>query len=126
MAGPVQPGGTLEAYRNVSGFANMPWAPGSVAVGTGFAGADRVRFADLDGDGKADLLYINPTAGRVRRDAVGGAGVLLATGFSDPTRTRFADLNGDGRAGGWAGPSRPRTSPAGRRRSSGPASATRP
>ncbi|MEU6239265.1 FG-GAP-like repeat-containing protein, partial [Kitasatospora sp. NPDC047058] len=70
------------------------------------AGSGRVRWADFDGDGRADYVIVNGD-GSVRvylnrgGDGRGGWQDLgqVATGVtSDPSRVRFADFNADGRA----------------------------
>src|SRR5205085_2290269 len=88
------------------GFATMPWGGDSVIIGTGFQDPDRVRFADLDGDGKAEIIGVEAN-GNVRawRNTQGfaampwgGDSVIIGTGFQDPSRVRFADLDGDRKA----------------------------
>ena len=75
-------------------------------AGTESGGAGRVRWADWDGDGKADYVIVNDD-GSVRvfinkgGDGHGGwtdwGQVALGT-TNDRTRIRFADFDGDGRA----------------------------
>ncbi|MEE1751214.1 FG-GAP-like repeat-containing protein [Streptomyces sp. SP18CS02] len=69
-------------------------------------GSGRVRFADFDGDGKADYLTV-ADSGALRvhlnkgGDGHGGwqdLGQVAAGVASDRTRVRFADFDGDGRA----------------------------
>ncbi|MFJ5266625.1 hypothetical protein ACIQAC_39850 [Streptomyces sp. NPDC088387] len=52
----VQPNGDLKAWRNGAGFAEMPWN-GDAVIGRGFT-KDNVNFADLDGDGRAELASV--------------------------------------------------------------------
>ncbi|HET9140296.1 glucosaminidase domain-containing protein [Actinophytocola sp.] len=102
----VQPAtGEVRAWHNVAGLATMPWGGASVVVGTGFTDPARIRFADLDGDRRAEVISIEP-GGTVRawRNVAGfatmpwgGASVVIATGF-DPGATFFADLDADGRS----------------------------
>ncbi|MFD9129300.1 GDSL-type esterase/lipase family protein [Kitasatospora sp. NPDC059571] len=75
-------------------------------AGTESGGAGRVRWADFDGDGRADYLIVNAD-GSIRvflnkgGDGHGGWNDLgqVATGMtSNPDQVRFADLDGDGRA----------------------------
>ncbi|WP_037903388.1 FG-GAP repeat domain-containing protein, partial [Streptomyces sp. NRRL S-350] len=67
--------------------------------------SSRVRFADWDGDGKADYILVNP-GGSVRVYLnTGGDGHgtwqdigQVASGLTtDASRVRFADIDGDGR-----------------------------
>ncbi|MFD7907496.1 transglycosylase SLT domain-containing protein [Kitasatospora sp. NPDC059747] len=104
--------GTLTAWHNAAGFAQMPFDTSAV-IGQGFMDPTRVKFADLDGDGRADLIYDQP-AGNPQNDPEGtlrawhndggmntmpfGNSVIIGQGFMDPTRVKFADLDGDGRA----------------------------
>ncbi|MCZ4124721.1 GDSL-type esterase/lipase family protein [Streptomyces sp. H39-S7] len=84
------------------------WAVGGAPLGAGTeaGGAGRVRWADFDGDRKADYLTV-ASGGAVSvhlnrgGDGHGGWSALgqIATGLTtDPTRVRFADFDGDGRA----------------------------
>ncbi|WP_434383144.1 FG-GAP-like repeat-containing protein [Melittangium boletus] len=102
--------GAVQVYLNRGG--DIPggggWLPlGQVAPGT-TSDASRVRFADHDGDGKADYLTLS-ASGAVQvylnrgGDIAGGGGWLplgqVAPGTtSDASRVRFADLDGDRRA----------------------------
>jgi predicted RNA-binding protein YlxR (DUF448 family) len=68
--------------------------------------ASRVRFADFDGDGKTDYLFIDTTGAvqvQLNRGGDGRGGWLslgqVAAGTTtDLSRVRFADLDGDTRA----------------------------
>ncbi|MFF3109369.1 CHAP domain-containing protein [Kitasatospora sp. NPDC057904] len=104
--------GTLTAWHNAAGFAQMPFDTSAV-IGQGVMDPTRVKFADLDGDGRTDLIYVQP-AGNPQNDPEGtlrawhndggmntmpfGNSVIIGQGFMDPTRVKFADLDGDGRA----------------------------
>ncbi|HET6707403.1 trypsin-like serine protease, partial [Amycolatopsis sp.] len=65
----------------------------------------RLKFADLDGDGRAERILVHPDGTVHARRNTGGFGpspwgfedVVIATGFA-PDRTLFADLDGDRRA----------------------------
>ena len=91
-----------------SGAPLATWLPqGQVASGVGTTG-DRLRFADVDGDGKADYLYVHDDSS-VELWINGGAGTsggwiwtprgTIASGVGAPgSRIRFADVDGDGKA----------------------------
>ncbi|MEV0191582.1 VCBS repeat-containing protein [Kitasatospora purpeofusca] len=85
-------------YNNITGS--------SASAGTESGGAGRVRWADFDGDGRADYVVLNDN-GSVRvflnrgGDGHGGWNDLgqVSTGMtSDRARVRLADYDGDGRA----------------------------
>jgi VCBS repeat protein len=57
----VQADGAVRAWYNAAGFAAMPWGGDNAVIATGFAPAT-TKFADLDGDGKTDILPCSPTA----------------------------------------------------------------
>ncbi|MFF8003204.1 FG-GAP-like repeat-containing protein, partial [Streptomyces sp. NPDC007917] len=48
--------GDVKAWRNGAGFAEMPW-DADVVIGQGFT-KDDVHFADLDGDGKSEIITV--------------------------------------------------------------------
>ncbi|WP_328622178.1 FG-GAP-like repeat-containing protein [Streptomyces sp. NBC_00354] len=85
------------------GWTRRPAVP---RAGTESGGTGSIRWADFDGDGRADQLTIGE-GGEVRATLNrGGEGVgtwqdigRIATGITtDRTRVRFADFDGDGRA----------------------------
>ncbi|MFC5718580.1 FG-GAP-like repeat-containing protein [Streptomyces gamaensis] len=98
--------GSVRAYLNNGGDGNGGWEEyGLIATGTGAPGS-KVRFADIDGDGKADYLVVEDD-GSVRAwvnhggDGHGGWSDygLIATGTGAPgAKVRFADVDGDGKA----------------------------
>ncbi|AUI60267.1 hypothetical protein BKN51_20095 [Amycolatopsis sp. BJA-103] len=101
----VQPNGDIVAWYNALGFAEMPWGGDSKKIGVGFTDPSRVFFADLSGDGKAEIIVLQPDGVLTAwYNALGfeampwGASKTIGTGFSDPARIRFADLSGDGKA----------------------------
>ncbi len=107
----IDTAGAIRAWINVKGFDTMPWGA-SLAVASMSTDPRRTRFADLDGDGKKDIISIepdptNPNASRVYAWHNGrgfasppwdGAKTLIAEMDADPARTQFADLDGDGKA----------------------------
>ncbi|MCC0097661.1 FG-GAP-like repeat-containing protein [Streptomyces flavotricini] len=103
----VADNGAVSVWLNHGGNQSGPngWEPlGQIATGL-TTDRNRVRFADFDGDGKADYILIN-TDGSVsvfRNEGGDGRGGWkdlgkVAVGVtSDPTKVRFADWDGDGR-----------------------------
>ncbi|MFJ9461607.1 FG-GAP-like repeat-containing protein [Kitasatospora sp. NPDC101447] len=101
----INPDGSVRVYLNKGGDGRGGWQDfGQVATGL-TSDSSRVRFADIDGDGRADYILINPD-GSVRvylnkgGDGRGGWQDIgqVATGLtSDSSRVRFADIDGDGR-----------------------------
>lgn len=98
--------GSVVVYLNRGGDVGGGWAGGGqVASGT-TTHQDRVRFADWDGDGRADYTTIADNGSisvYVNRggDTGGGWQVLgqVASGTTtDRSRVRLADFDGDGRA----------------------------
>lgn len=97
----LKPDGVLRGYPNIDGL-NDVYGTGR-KVGENFPDPARLRFADLDGDGRDDLIRIDAD-GTIQAwpnvrgiDNVWGAQRAVASGWTDPARVRFADLNGDGR-----------------------------
>ncbi|WP_354644331.1 FG-GAP-like repeat-containing protein [Kitasatospora camelliae] len=101
----VNPSGSVNVYLNKGGDGHGGWQDmGQVASGL-TTDSTRVRFADFNGDGKADYLLINPS-GSVNvylnngGDGHGGwQGLNTVTSglTSDASRVRFTDIDGDGR-----------------------------
>jgi lysophospholipase L1-like esterase len=80
--------------------------PQTVATGVGVAGA-KVRFADINGDGRTDYLVLNDDSSvqAFINGGPGGSGFLwypqgtIATGVGSPgSHIEFADINGDHKA----------------------------
>ncbi|WP_181143771.1 FG-GAP-like repeat-containing protein [Streptomyces cinnamoneus] len=102
----VEDNGSVHAYVNNGGDTNGGWINrGVIATGTGAAG-HKVRFADINADGKADYLvvedngsvhaWINKSSGT--KDDWQDRGVI-PTGTGAPGhKVRFADINADGKA----------------------------
>lgn len=98
--------GAVTAWQNNGGDnGGQPWTNlGQVAKGA--ASAALVRFADVNGDGKADYLVLDPNTGSVTAwlnngmDVPGGGGWTnvgqVAAGAAPAAMVQFADLNGDG------------------------------
>jgi hypothetical protein len=99
----IDPAGTVRAWRNVNAAAGFPYTEAPRVIATGFEPA-RTRFADIDGDGRNEIIHINAD-GTVHgwRNVTAGAEFpypelprIIATGFP-VAGTRFADIDGDGR-----------------------------
>ncbi|ARQ68497.1 hypothetical protein CAG99_06185 [Streptomyces marincola] len=105
----VHPDSSVKAVLNQPD-SQFPWIGGSqmVASGVGEPGGN-VRFADIDGDGRADYLVVDPD-GTVQAWLNGGPKPeggdyiwrpqgTISTGLRSPdSQVQFADLDGDGRA----------------------------
>ncbi|MFE4974366.1 FG-GAP-like repeat-containing protein [Kitasatospora sp. NPDC056651] len=99
-------GGAVTVYLNNGGDGRGGWTNlGQVTQGiTG--DADHVRFADFDGDGKADYVTISDSGAitvYLNRGGDGRGGFTaigqVAWGVTgDRSRIRFADMDGDGKA----------------------------
>ncbi|MGW1178986.1 FG-GAP repeat domain-containing protein [Kitasatospora sp. NPDC002543] len=93
------PDGTLTAWPNTGSGYGTPRT-----IGTGWTDPARVKFADLTGDGKADLISVDANGDlRAFRNIDGidfdwADATVFGGGFPDPARILFADLNGDGKA----------------------------
>ncbi|WP_078859684.1 FG-GAP repeat domain-containing protein [Streptomyces rubellomurinus] len=102
----INPDGSVHVYLNRGGDTGGGWQDlGIVATGL-TTDISRVRFADIDGDGRADYNVINGDGSvttYLNRGGDTGAGWVnygkIATGLTtDPSRVRFADIDGDGKA----------------------------
>ncbi|MGW3179062.1 FG-GAP repeat domain-containing protein [Kitasatospora sp. NPDC001119] len=91
--------------KHVSGYVSPIDGRGSSA-GTESGGAGRVRWADFDGDGRADYVILNDN-GSARvflnkgGDGHGGwsdLGKVAGGVTADTSRIKWADIDGDGRA----------------------------
>ncbi|WP_394825676.1 FG-GAP repeat domain-containing protein [Pendulispora albinea] len=100
----IQENGDIQAWHNGGGFKEMPW-DGAAIIGRGFLDPNEVQLADLDGDGRAEIMAIHPN-GEIQawynaggfKEMPWGDSTIVGRGFTDPSRARFADLDGDGRA----------------------------
>ncbi|KAH8821022.1 hypothetical protein F5884DRAFT_850267 [Xylogone sp. PMI_703] len=107
----VHDNGAVDSYRNVGSSSpalpgKVTWVPqGSIAGGVGNDG-EGVVFADLNGDGRDDYLWVSP-GGQVLAFLNGGGdpghpnwipqGIIASGVGATRDEVRFADLNGDGR-----------------------------
>ncbi|MFF0309901.1 FG-GAP-like repeat-containing protein [Streptosporangium sp. NPDC004379] len=99
--------GTVHAYRNAGWDAAKVYdGVDTKVVASGFTDPERTKFADLDGDGRAEIIGIwadgsvhaYRNAGWDAPKVYDGVDVkVVASGFKDATRTTFADVDGDGR-----------------------------
>jgi FG-GAP-like repeat len=95
-------------YRNLFGMnergQSTAFAATPVIVKVTTASPDRIRFADIDGDGKAEFITVNADQTVSAFRNLGGLGhgsydisQEIGTGWT-PDRTWFADITGDGKA----------------------------
>ncbi|WP_143590716.1 VCBS repeat domain-containing M23 family metallopeptidase [Thermoactinospora rubra] len=99
--------GDVVAYRNLGWDAPKVYdGPASKLVAQGFTDPARTKFADLDGDGRDEILSLQRNGDVVAYRNLGWdapkvydgpASKLVAQGFAAPDWTRFGDLDGDGR-----------------------------
>jgi lysophospholipase L1-like esterase len=100
--------GDITAYVNngPGGDGGWNWAPlGSVTRGLDKGTRDSIRFADLDGDGRADFSIVGDGGSLKSWIATGTASEPewlplgeIASGIGDAGGVQLYDLNGDGRA----------------------------
>ncbi|MGA5823350.1 FG-GAP-like repeat-containing protein [Kitasatospora sp. NPDC094028] len=102
----INPDGSVHVYLNRGGDTGGGWQDLGIVASGLTTDLSRVRFADMDGDGRADYNAINPdgsvTTYLNRGGDTGGGWQNLgktATGLTtDQSRVRLADLDGDGKA----------------------------
>ncbi|GAA0371997.1 hypothetical protein GCM10009530_22680 [Microbispora corallina] len=92
--------GQVTAWWNVLDGDHVGWDyQGRIATGAG--PRDRVRFADVDGDGRDDYLVLGDQgqvdAWRYTGSGWAHQGVIASGVGASPDQVRFADVNGDGR-----------------------------
>ncbi|MEU5421198.1 FG-GAP-like repeat-containing protein [Streptomyces sp. NPDC020667] len=102
----VDKSGAVHAWLNDSTTGQDKWTDSGIFAPGGHVPGDQVRFADVNGDGRADYLVVD-AYGAVRawiNNRVGGqvswtdAGAIATGVGASGDKVRFADLNGDGRA----------------------------
>ena len=100
----IRPNGDVYAWRNAGNWNGLTYDGTFKLVAQGFTDASRVRFADIDGDGRDEILNINGNGDVYAYRNIGGwnsttyTGTeckLVAQGFTDALRTQFADIDGD-------------------------------
>ena len=98
------------AYLNQIGKGVANWLPvnNGHPIITGIGSGEDMFFADLDGDGKADCLTVDPVSGAVTYYQNAGANTALpngwdwihrgqvGSGLGEAASVRFADMDGDG------------------------------
>ena len=105
----VDTGGTIRAFKNVNGMNGFPFID-PIVIGTASGETKRIRFADIDGDGRADRISLD-SDGRVRvyrnlfglnergqSTAFSATPVIVKATTAIPEAIRFADVDGDGKA----------------------------
>jgi hypothetical protein len=107
--------GISGANNDLTAYLNQGWNSVELIVGwqrlslvSGFGDASRTTFADMDGDGRADLIGVsgaNNDLTAYRNQGNGPNGVFvgwdrkhIVSGFGPLTDVKFADIDGDGRA----------------------------
>jgi hypothetical protein len=106
----VDKDGAVTAYYNLagSGTGGISWeGHGVIASGIGKNGTG-VVFADINGDGRDDYLWVHPKTGAITAYynllGTGQGGITwedqgeIASGIGLGSGVRFGDINGDGRA----------------------------
>ncbi|GAA0369310.1 FG-GAP-like repeat-containing protein [Streptomyces blastmyceticus] len=101
--------GAVSAWLNNGDKNHVAWTKagrnGRIATGVGASG-DQVRFADINGDGRADYLVVDDSGAvhawlndsTTGQDKWTDAGTFAPGGHVPRDQVRFADINGDGRA----------------------------
>jgi hypothetical protein len=106
--------GISGANNDLTAYRNQGWNAPQVFVGndrktitSGFGLLTALKFADIDGDGRDDLIAttgVNNDVTAYRNQGwnaptllVGNDRASLVSGFGDPTRFKFADIDGDNR-----------------------------
>jgi hypothetical protein len=103
-----KPNGTLYYYPNnrASNPGGVPFAGSGTQIGTGFDVFEQLDAADIDGDGRADLLGLKSNGslwyyhndGTTDGDPINGSGTQIGSGFDVFDWIDGADISGDGSA----------------------------
>ncbi|WP_345632075.1 GH25 family lysozyme [Rugosimonospora acidiphila] len=95
--------GNLWEYANAGGTGTSTYHPG-VKLGVGWGGMNTVKLADLNGDGKVDLIARDSSGNLWMYPGTGGTGtstfashVQLGVGWGGMNAIALGDMNGDGR-----------------------------
>ncbi|MFI8103988.1 FG-GAP-like repeat-containing protein [Streptomyces sp. NPDC086023] len=102
----INANGSVNVHLNRGGDVGGGWKDLGIVASGITAKQDQVRFADWDGDGRADYITIvdngNVSVWLNRGDnAWEGIGRVATGTTTDRSRVRLADWNGDGRADYW-------------------------
>ncbi|WP_186762986.1 glucosaminidase domain-containing protein [Lentzea tibetensis] len=94
--------GNVIAWRNDNGFADRPYGDDAI-IATEFSN-DNIQFADLDGDGRTEIIKVGDDGNVIAwknvhgfADRPYGDSHIIATEFT-ADNIQFADLNGDRKA----------------------------
>ncbi|MFS8101750.1 FG-GAP-like repeat-containing protein [Lentzea alba] len=104
----VDTNGVIKAFKNVNGMNGATFSGNPTIIGSAPGDAVRIRFADIDGDGRADRVSLDAD-GRVRvyrnlfgmnergqSTAFSTTPVIIKVTTATPDRIRFADIDGAG------------------------------
>jgi concanavalin A-like lectin/glucanase superfamily protein/VCBS repeat protein len=102
--------GTIRAFPNINGMNGFPFGSAMVVGKASSPDPSRLRFADLDGDGRADRVSLDAD-GRVRvyrnlfglnssgqSSAFSATPVIVTVTTAAPNKVRLADVDGDHKA----------------------------
>ncbi|PWK86520.1 VCBS repeat protein [Lentzea atacamensis] len=96
--------GSMTAWQNNGVLAGGGWSAPRTIGNVGTTDQNRVRFGDLNGDGRDDLVRVNADGSLTawqNNNALAGSwaapGTIGNAGTANATRVRLGDLNADGR-----------------------------